>query len=98
MGKWARRIALGRAERIVEHSCVRRIVSLITFISIAICGGGYLVVLVTLYATGVLDRLPESVRDLLGAFVCVGLLGAVIISAIVGEVIRRAVRRAMLGR
>lgn len=90
--------AVGEAERIVERSCIGRIVSMLTLIFIVLCVALYALMWYGLTRTGLAERLPDPIGGALGLSLFAGLFIAIILAGLVGNWLRRRLWRMLLRR
>ncbi|HHS96555.1 MAG TPA: hypothetical protein ENK08_01425 [Chloroflexi bacterium] len=86
--------AVYEADRVLRHSCIGRIVSMLTFLFIVICIVVYGLLVYGLYRIGLAERLGSMLS--VGFFV--GLILAVVAAGLVGNWLRNRIWRFLLRR
>jgi len=97
-GQASKKAARRRVGNAVEHSCIGRIVSMLTFILIFACAAIYGGAMFLLYQVGILDALPDVVQTMLMIGFFVGFLAAIVIAGLIGNWLRGRLWRTLLRR
>ncbi len=98
LGRLGTLVAADQVDWALERTCIGRIVSLLTLFFIVLCVGLYGLMLYGLYRLGLTERLPESVRTVLGLGLFAGFFVAIILAGLIGDWLRRRIWRLLLRR
>lgn len=88
--------AASEVDRALQHSCIGRIVGLLTFIFIVLCIVLYALIWYGLIKTGLAEQLPQPIGGALGMSIFVGFFVAIILAGLIGNWLRRLIWRLLL--
>jgi hypothetical protein len=82
-----------QVDRAIHRTITGRIVNFMSFIFIALCGGGFALTVAGAYALKLNERLPQGSLGVLGVVLVCSFLLVIILAGVVGEVVRRLIWR-----